>query len=88
MPVQHAVVGGRHRVVENETGQPAVREDGAPLDGGGFDTPEEALAIVMQINKEIYGDEGAPAGGAGMGPAAGGGDVPPEALASMLQQMR
>ena len=31
MPVQHAVVGGRHRVVENETGQPAVGEDGAPI---------------------------------------------------------
>tara|TARA_R100000664_G_scaffold12082_1_gene19456 strand:- start:7167 stop:7445 length:279 start_codon:yes stop_codon:yes gene_type:complete len=92
MPVQHAVVGGRHRVVENETGQPAVGEDGAPIDGGGFDTPDEALAIVMQINKAVYGDEGAPAGGPaggpGMGPAAGGGDVPPEALATMLQQMR
>ena len=90
MPVQHAVVGGAHRVVETESGQPAVGEDGQPIDGGGFETADEALMAVSQINKAIYGQEGPPNGGPNAGPAAAGGpgDVPPEALATMLQQMR
>tara|TARA_R110000787_G_scaffold8394_3_gene27975 strand:+ start:981 stop:1265 length:285 start_codon:yes stop_codon:yes gene_type:complete len=94
MPVQHAVVGGAHRVVETESGQPAVGEDGQPIDGGGFETADEALMAVSQINKAIYGQEGppngGPPGGPNAGPAAAGGpgDVPPEALATMLQQMR
>jgi|TARA_R100000306_G_C4276958_1_gene93067 hypothetical protein len=90
MPVQHAVVGGAHRVVETESGQPAMGEDGQPIDGGGFETADEALMAVSQINKAIYGQEGPPNGGPNAGPAAAGGpgDVPPEALATMLQQMR
>ena len=90
MPVQHAVIGGAHRVVETESGQPAMGEDGQPIDGGGFETADEALMEVSQINKAIYGQEGPPNGGPNAGPAAAGGpgDVPPEALATMLQQMR
>tara|TARA_R110002020_G_scaffold158131_3_gene341182 strand:- start:20 stop:292 length:273 start_codon:yes stop_codon:yes gene_type:complete len=90
MPVQHAVIGGAHRVVETESGQPAMGEDGQPIDGGGFETADEALMAVSQINKAIYGQEGPPNGGPNAGPAAAGGpgDVPPEALATMLQQMR
>ncbi len=90
MPVQHAVVGGVHRVIESESGQPAMGEDGQPIDGGGFETADEALMAVSQINKALYGQEGPPNGAAAAaGPAAGGpGDVPPEALATMLQQMR
>ena len=90
MPVQHAVIGGAHRVVETESGQPAMGEDGQPIDGGGFETADEALMAVSQINKAVYGQEGPPNGGPNAGPAAAGGpgDVPPEALATMLQQMR
>ena len=90
MPVQHAVIGGAHRVVETESGQPAMGEDGQPIDGGGFETADEALMAVSQINKAIYGQEGPPNGGPNAGPEAAGGpgDVPPEALATMLQQMR
>lgn len=90
MPVQHAVMGGAHRVVEIETGQPAMDEGGQPIDGGGFETADEALMAVSQINKAVYGQEGPPNGGPNAGPAATGGpgDVPPEALATMLQQMR
>ena len=90
MPVQHAVIGGAHRVVETESGQPAMGEDGQPIDGGGFETADEALMAVSQINKAIYGQEGPPNGGPNAGPTAAGGpgDVPPEALATMLQQMR
>ena len=89
MPVQHAVIGGAHRVVEIETGQPAVGEDGQPMDGGGVDSAEEALMAVSQITKAVYGQEEPPPGGpAGAGPAGGAGDIQPEALAGMLQQMR
>ena len=90
MPVQHAVIGGAHRIVETETGQPAVGEDGQPMDGGGFETADEALMVVSQINKAIYGQEGPPPnGGPGMAAnAGGGGEMQPEALATMLQQMR
>jgi len=84
------MVGGMHRVVDAESGQPAMSEDGQPIDGGGFETADEALMAVSQINKAVYGQEEPPNGGpAAAGPAAGGpGDVPPEALATMLQQMR
>ena len=50
MPVQHARVGGRHRVVEAETGKPAMDEQGEPIDGGGYDSADEAIAQVQAIN--------------------------------------
>lgn len=60
MPVKHAKMGGRHRVVGVEDGKPFL-EDGQPVDGGGFKTPEEALILVKKINKLYYdGDKKKP----------------------------
>mgnify|MGYP005817639333 CR=1 FL=1 len=86
MPVQHARVGGRHRVVEAETGKPAMDEQGEPIDGGGYDSADEAIAQVQAINKAVYGNDKEP-----VGPGPANGDTTPdntrEALSGMLRTM-
>ena len=50
MPATVVKVGEKYRVVEADTGAIVRNDKGAPVDGGGHDTRQEALDQARAIN--------------------------------------